>query len=132
MDKTAKEYLKEQLEVGIRKGEDKSITPAEAYRQVRDVMRENRALMADYSECRKERKKAVAARLHELRKEHELKQQDAAEKTGLNVVTLSGYEIGKNEPNMEALVRLADTYGVTLDYLMCRTDDEKLKHYKGE
>lgn len=51
-----------------------------------------------------------------------LKQQDVAERTGINVVTLSGYEIGKNEPNMEALVSLADVYGVTLDYLMCRTD----------
>ena len=51
-----------------------------------------------------------------------MKQQDVAERTGINVVTLSGYEIGKNEPNMEALVSLADVYGVTLDYLMCRTD----------
>ena len=31
-------------------------------------------------------------------------------------------ELARSEPNMEALVRLADVYRVTLDYLMCRTD----------
>ena len=45
-----------------------------------------------------------------------------AEKTGINVITLSGYELARSEPNMEALVRLADVYHVTLDFLMCRTD----------
>jgi len=65
---------------------------------------------------------AQKQRLQETRLKCGLKQQDVAERTGINVVTLSGYEIGKNEPNMEALVSLADVYGVTLDYLMCRTD----------
>lgn len=67
-------------------------------------------------------KASVAKRLQETRLKCGLKQQDVAERTGINVVTLSGYEIGKNEPNMEALVSLADVYGVTLDYLMCRVD----------
>ena len=52
-------------------------------------------------------------------------QKEAADRTGINMVTLSGYEIGKNEPNLEALVRLADIYEVSLDYLMCRNDEEK-------
>ncbi|MBD9225564.1 MAG: XRE family transcriptional regulator [Clostridiales bacterium] len=52
-------------------------------------------------------------------------QQDVAEKTGINVITLSGYELARSEPNMEALVRLADVYHVTLDYLMCRTDTKE-------
>ena len=51
--------------------------------------------------------------------------QDVAEKTGINVITLSGYELARSEPNMEALVRLADVYHVTLDYLMCRTDSKE-------
>ena len=75
-----------------------------------------------YTQRRKQRKSNVAKRLQETRLKCGLKQQDVAERTGINVVTLSGYEIGKNEPNMEALVSLADVYGVTLDYLMCRTD----------
>ena len=69
------------------------------------------------------RKQAIAERLQQERKKNGLKQQDVSETTGINVVTLSGYEIAKNEPHMEALVRLADAYNVTLDYLMCRTDD---------
>ena len=40
------------------------------------------------------------------------------------VLDESGYEIGKSEPPMEALVRLADAYGVSLDYLLCRTDEK--------
>lgn len=52
-------------------------------------------------------------------------QKEVADKTGINMVTLSGYEIGKNEPNLEALVRLADDYKVSLDYLMCRTDEKE-------
>lgn len=36
-----------------------------------------------------------------------------------------GHEIGKNEPNLEALVSLADVYEVSLDYLMCRTDGKE-------
>ena len=72
-----------------------------------------------YTQRRKQRKASVAKRLQETRLKCGLKQQDVAERTGINVVTLSGYEIGKNEPNMEALVSLADVYGVTLDYLSC-------------
>ena len=64
----------------------------------------------------------VSQRLKEVRKACGLRQQDVAEKTGINVITLSGYELARSEPNMEALVRLADVYRVTLDYLMCRTD----------
>lgn len=75
-----------------------------------------------YTQRRKQRKASVAKRLQETRLKCGLKQQDVAERTGINAVTLSGYEIGKNEPNMEALVSLADVYGVTLDYLMCRVD----------
>lgn len=82
-------------------------------------------MVAAYTEARAQRKKDVAARLHEERKRHNMKQQEVAEITGIHIVTLSGYEIGKSEPPLEALVRLADAYGVSLDYLMCRTDERK-------
>lgn len=123
-----KDYMKDQFEAGLKIGEDETIPPKEALKRVGGIIRGNYATAANYTECRKIRKKAIAERLHQLRKEHELKQQEVAEKTGLNVVTLSGYEIGKNEPNSEALVRLADAYGVSLDYLMCRTNEEEKEH----
>lgn len=83
----------------------------------------DRKMVAAYKEALAQRKKDVAARLHDERKLHNMKQQEVADLTGIHIVTLSGYEIGKSEPPMEALVRLADVYGVSLDYLMCRTDD---------
>ena len=63
----------------------------------------------------------MAKHLKELRMACGLRQQDVAERTGINVITLSGYELARSEPNIEALVRLADVYNVSLDNLMCRT-----------
>ena len=115
---------RDQFHKGFDPVQDKSLTTKEAAQQVVDGIKAEYAAAGDYAKCRKRRKEAVAKRLSELRKQRELKQQEVAQRSGINVITLSGYEIGKNEPNMEALVRLADVYGVTLDYLMCRTDEE--------
>lgn len=38
--------------------------------------------------------------------------------------TLSGYELGTHEPDGQTLLRLADFYGVTVDYLLRGTEDE--------
>lgn len=123
MDET-KQILKERLQEGKRIGADKSITVKESASQISGIIQKEFAMAADYTACRAKRKKAVAKRLQILRKERGMKQQDTADKTGINAITLSGYEIGKNEPNMEALVRLANVYEVSLDYLMCREDTE--------
>ena len=104
-------------------GSDPNIPVKDAVSMVWGGVKADYAAAKNYNVARAERKKAVADRLQQTRKECGLKQQEVAEKTGINVITLSGYEIGRNEPNMEALVRLADVYGVTLDYLMCRTDN---------
>ena len=47
-------------------------------------------------------------------------------KTGIEQALLSKYENGGRVPPTETLVRLADFYGVSLDYLLCRTDDPQL------
>lgn len=60
----------------------------------------------------------VAQKLRVLRIEKGLTQNEVSMLTGINPVTLSGYETGKNEPNLEALVRLASLYEVSLDYLV--------------
>ena len=110
-----KHPLRDALNRGISIASNPDIPAGEAAKQVFSAA-------SAYTQRRKQRKASVAKRLQETRLKCGLKQQDVAERTGINVVTLSGYEIGKNEPNMEALVSLADVYGVTLDYLMCRTD----------
>ena len=104
---------------------DDSLSDREKLHQLGELIKREAATAANYKEQRATRKKAVADRLQQIRKERGLMQKEVADKTGINMVTLSGYEIGKNEPNLEALVRLADVYEVSLDYLMCRTDEKE-------
>ena len=113
-----KHPLRDALNRGISIASNPDIPAGEAAKQVFSAARAEFNAASAYTQRRKQRKASV----QETRLKCGLKQQDVAERTGINVVTLSGYEIGKNEPNMEALVSLADVYGVTLDYLMCRTD----------
>ena len=119
MDDT-KQQLKDALNKGISIASNPDIPAGEAARQVLGAAKAEFDAASAYTQRRKQRKASVAKRLQETRLKCGLKQQDVAERTGINVITLSGYEIGKNEPNMEALVSLADVYGVSLDYLMCR------------
>ncbi len=121
MDDT-KQQLKDALNKGISIASNPDIPAGEAARQVLGAAKAEFDAASAYTQRRKQRKASVAKRLKETRLKCGLKQQDVAERTGINVITLSGYEIGKNEPNMEALVSLADVYGVSLDYLMCRVD----------
>jgi len=79
----------------------------------------------EITKAKKERRAAVAIRLKELRKESQKTQKEVAEKTGINEMTLAGYEGNRAEPHIEALVRLADVYRVSLDYVLCRTDTKE-------
>lgn len=56
-------------------------------------------------------------RLLELRKQNKLTQQEIANKLNINNVTYYGYEKGKYEPDIKTLCKIADYYGVSLDYL---------------
>ena len=123
------EPLKEQFEAGKAIGGDTSKSVSEAAAELANEMKQEMTAANDYSQKRAERKQAVAKRLAETREAAGIKQREAAKRTGLNVITLSGYELGRNEANTEALVRLADLYEVSLDYLLCRTD-EKIRFTK--
>lgn len=59
-------------------------------------------------------------RLKELRKERDLTQTDVANALFLTQHGYSNYEVGRTEPNIETLCKLADYYNVTLDYLVGR------------
>lgn len=43
-------------------------------------------------------------------------------KTGIEQSLLSKFETGERIPPTDSLIRLADFYGVSIDYLLCRTD----------
>lgn len=56
-----------------------------------------------------------------LRKERGLSQKSAAADMGITQALLSHYEKGKRECGLDFLVRAADYYGVSVDYLLGRT-----------
>ena len=46
-------------------------------------------------------------------------------KTGIEQSLLSKFENGERTPPTETLIRLADFYDVSIDYILCRTDNPK-------
>lgn len=60
-------------------------------------------------------------RLRDLREDHDLKQKDLAELLQIHQTTYSDYELDKLNIPVWVLHRLADHYGVSIDYLLGRT-----------
>ena len=65
---------------------------------------------------------AIAMRIRILRMEKKLSQDALCKEVDIPRVTYSGYENERAAPHTEVLVRLADFYDVSLDYICCRTD----------
>ncbi len=61
-------------------------------------------------------------RIRDLREDLDLRQVDVAQATGIDQKTLSNYETGKTNPDSETLIRLADFFHVSIDYLVGRTN----------
>ena len=66
----------------------------------------------------------IAERLRDLRKEQHITQQSVADYLGIKVRTYQYYEGNGHRPDYETLVKLADFFDVTADYLLGR--EEKL------
>jgi transcriptional regulator with XRE-family HTH domain len=64
----------------------------------------------------------ISIRLKQLRSEHNLTQTDLAKILGIAKTTLAAYEQEKSEPSIETLVKIADYFNVTTDYLIGRSD----------
>ncbi len=60
-------------------------------------------------------------RLKSLRRASKMKQSELAQKLSLSQQTISLYEANKRHPDLETLVRLADEFQVSTDYLLGRT-----------
>ncbi len=67
-------------------------------------------------------KNILAQRLKECRIEKGLKQWQVAVYCDITERTYQNYELMTREPKLEILVRIADLYNVSLDYLAGRTD----------
>ena len=66
----------------------------------------------------------IGDRIRELRKARGLNQDQLAELSSLNRVTVAKYEAGRVEPGAQALSRLADALDVTTDVLLGRYEEE--------
>ena len=47
-------------------------------------------------------------------------------KTGIEQALLSKFENGERIPPTETLLKLADFYNVSIDYILCRTDNPQI------
>lgn len=61
-------------------------------------------------------------RLHTLRKERKLRQEDMAKQLGIARTTYAMYEQGKREPDYNTLIKLATFFEVSIDYLLGTTE----------
>ncbi len=48
-------------------------------------------------------------------------------KTGIEQALLSKFENGERVPPTETLIKLADFYNVSIDYILCRTDNPNIQ-----
>ena len=65
-------------------------------------------------------------RLKELRKAKGISQLKLAMDLNTNQNTISRYETGEREPGIAELIKIADYFHVSVDYLLERTNDPKL------
>ncbi len=67
-------------------------------------------------------RKVLSDRLKSLRKEKGYTQAQVAIYCDITEKTYQNYELMTREPKIEILIRIADFYKVSLDYLVGRTD----------
>ena len=60
----------------------------------------------------------VKNRIRDLREDMDLRQIDVSKSTGIDQKTLSNYETGKTNPDSHAIIKLANFFEVTCDYLL--------------
>ncbi len=64
-------------------------------------------------------------RLKEVRKLKKLSQLKVAMDLNMNQNTISRYETGEREPGINELIKIADYFNISIDYLLERTDNPK-------
>ena len=77
-------------------------------------------------------KNLFCERLKELRREKNLLQSELAEKLHVCKSAVSGWEVGRNQPNYDLLIEIAEFFEVSIDYILGRTNfwTKKQKNFK--
>lgn len=68
----------------------------------------------------------LGEKIAEQRKKLGLSQEELAEKLNISQKSISKYELGDRKPQYKVLVRIAEYFGVTVDYLLRSTDTQDL------
>ena len=68
----------------------------------------------------------IITRVRDLREDADLMQQEIAEYLSIKQTTYSKYELGKINIPIEVLMKLADYYKVSLDYLVGRSNKKEV------
>lgn len=63
-------------------------------------------------------------RLKKLRTETETKQEVLAKYLNVGISTVSMYETGQREPSLDILIKIAEYFNVSIDYLLGVTDEK--------
>jgi len=74
----------------------------------------------------------LGEKIKELRKKKKMTQQDVANKLKLAKSTISQYENNINEPDNKTLIKIADMFEVTVDYLLGRDPNPTLSQSEKE
>lgn len=69
----------------------------------------------------------IGERIAQLRKSRSMSQFQLAKTLNIATSTLGMYETNKRKPNMEMLEKLADFFGVSVDFLLGRPEKDYLK-----
>ena len=69
---------------------------------------------------------AYYRRIRDMREDHDLTQKEVAEMLGMKQPQYFRYEQGYRDIPTDILIRLADIYQTSIDYLLGRTDDPKM------
>ncbi|WP_459195796.1 helix-turn-helix domain-containing protein [Wukongibacter baidiensis] len=78
------------------------------------------------------RKKEFGKRLEELRTKNKYTKFEVLYKCKISSASYYGYKSGNYYPSLKMMVTLAGLYNVSIDYLLCRTDERKLNGEKNK
>ena len=70
--------------------------------------------------------RGVFMKLKEIRKSKKISQLKLAIDLNMNQNTISRYETGEREPGINELIKIADYFNVSIDYLLERTDNPEI------
>ena len=107
--------------------ENKRMTFAEALELLKEAYRKGVYQGTDLAKSREAQRIVIAHRIRTERIEKGITQAEIAEAINSNELTYKGYENCKSDIPIVYLVRIADYYDLSLDYLTGRTDDVKPK-----